>query len=158
MTAVLGVGMFVGSLISIRLAKKVPLHRMIIISFFLCGATHVLQAIVTQIVPFMALYLVFALSVPLCNVAFFGWLAQVTEPKMMGRVQALIQPLMMITFIAMQGLIAFAFPERLSIEAIYCMVAAAELLLALYYLLSLPSLAHKQALKNLEKAGQPLVT
>ncbi|NOV00997.1 MFS transporter [Paenibacillus planticolens] len=150
MTAILGAGMIVGSLISVRLVKKIPLHQMIILSFFLGAVVHGLQAVVTELVPFMALYLVYALSVPLCNVAFFGWLAQVTEPKMMGRVQALIQPLMMITFTAMQGLIAFAFPKQLSLEAIYYTVGAAEFVLALYYLLLLPSLAQQHALKKMK--------
>ncbi|MFD7521833.1 MFS transporter [Paenibacillus chitinolyticus] len=145
MTAVLGAGMLLGSIVSVRLARKIPLYVMIIASFFLGAFTHLLQAMASDTVTFMTLYLLYALSIPLCNVAFFGWLAQVTEARMMGRVQALIQPIMMLTFTAMQAWIAYAFPAHMSVESIFYVVGASELALGVYYLLVLPPLARKRA-------------
>ncbi|MFE4570726.1 MFS transporter [Paenibacillus chitinolyticus] len=153
MTAVLGAGMLLGSIVSVRLARKIPLYGMIIASFFLGAFTHLLQAMASDTVTFMALYLLYALSIPLCNVAFFGWLAQVTEARMMGRVQALIQPIMMLTFTAMQAWIAYAFPVHMSVESIFYVVGAAELALGVYYLLVLPPLARKRAEQTAKKAA-----
>jgi len=147
LSGILAAGMFAGSLVSAKLARRMPLHRMITVSFMIMGCTHLVQAVTNETWLFLAAHLIYALSVPLCNIAFFGWLGQLIDPKLMGRVQGLIQPIMMVTMTVTQAFIAFAFPQVVQVEFLFYMVGVCEMILFAYYLIALSrAVSHKDHL------------
>ncbi|MFD1735577.1 MFS transporter [Bacillus salitolerans] len=138
-----GIGILLGSIYATRLVKKIPLYKMIIASFVVSSLAHFTQSVFHYSSVFVIFHFIYAFSVPLCNVAFFGWIGQIVEKKMMGRVQALITPLMMFTFAVTQGIIAIVFPKWISIEALVAVVGFSELLISLFYFITLPGIARK---------------
>jgi len=64
----------------------------------------------------------------------------IVDPKLMGRVQGWIDPLMMLSQTITLAFIGIAFQKFLSIEALFCIVGAALMLPAVYYMIVLPKL------------------
>jgi MFS transporter, DHA3 family, macrolide efflux protein len=151
LAAALGAGILIGSIVATRLSKKWPLYSMIIASFIGTGFVLFSQANTNTIWLYVCLQFVQGFSIPVCNIAYFGWLGQIVDKKMMGRVQGLITPLMMLTITLMQGFIAFAFPKYIAVEVIFYIAGGASLLLGFFYLVSLPPLAKIEKLKKKEQ-------
>ncbi|GAA0321855.1 MFS transporter [Bacillus carboniphilus] len=141
LTIAIGLGVLSGSIIATYLSKKVALYKMIIASFLINGITPFIQSSIEEIWVYFIVHFIFGTAIPLCNVAFFGWLGQIVDPKMMGRVQGLVTPLMMFTLTLTQAFIAAAFPNHMTIEGIFYIVGGASLATALFYLIKLPKLA-----------------
>lgn len=144
LTAFLTSGVLVGSFVSTYLTKKMDLHKMIIISFFLAGVVVLTQSFTYKIWIYLLLQFLQGLSIPICNVAFFGWLGKIVDPKMMGRVQGLITPLMMLSITITQGFIAVTFPKVLSVDWIFYIVGFASLATAIYYSIRLPYIIKRE--------------
>jgi MFS transporter, DHA3 family, macrolide efflux protein len=140
LTAAVGGGVLTGSIIATYLSKKIPLFKLIIASFIISGIIPFMQSITNDIWLYSIFHFIFGTSIPLCNVAFFGWLGQIVDPRMMGRIKALTTPLMMVSLVTMQGFIAVAFPKYLPVEGIFYLVGTASLLTAFYYMIRLPKL------------------
>jgi MFS transporter, DHA3 family, macrolide efflux protein len=151
LAAALGAGILIGSIVSTRLSKKIPLYSMIIASFMGTGFVLFSQASTSYVWLYLCLQFFQGLFVPLCNIAFFGWLGQIVDKKMMGRVQGLITPLMMLTITLMQGFIAIAYPKHIAVEVIFYIAGGSSILLGLFYLVTLPALAKKEKLKKSQK-------
>jgi MFS transporter, DHA3 family, macrolide efflux protein len=153
LAAALGAGILIGSLVSTRLSKKWPLYSMIIASFLSTGFILFSQASTNIVWLYLCLQFLQGFSVPLCNIAYFGWLGQIVDKKMMGRVQGLITPLMMLTITLMQGFIAIAFPKYIAVEVIFYIAGSSSLLLGVFYLILLPPLAKKEKAKRVEEVS-----
>ncbi|MFT4413267.1 MFS transporter [Fredinandcohnia humi] len=148
----LGSGVLIGSLISTRLSKKIPLYSMIIMSFMGTGIILFSQANTQLVWFYLCLQFFQGLCVPLCNIAFFGWLGQIVDKKMIGRVQGLITPLMMLTITIMQVFIALFFPKLISVEVIFIIAGTASFVLGIFYLVTLPILSKRENTRlNIEK-------
>lgn len=151
LAAALGAGILIGSIVSTRMSKKLPLYSMIIASFLGTGFILFSQANTSMVWLYLCLQFLQGFSVPVCNIAYFGWLGQIVDKKMMGRVQGLITPLMMLSVTLMQGFIAIVFPKYIVVEVIFYIAGGASLMLGMFYLMFLPSLAKKEKQKNEQK-------
>jgi len=140
LAAVLGIGLLVGSLLSTYLIKKFPYYKLMIASFVLPGIIFIAETQVSTIFMYLFLHFIFVLTMPTFNVSFSGWLGELVDKKMMGRVQGIMAPLSMISMIMMQSFIALAFPKYVTVDAIFYVVGVSSLLLGIYYFLALPKL------------------
>ncbi|MGA4721887.1 MFS transporter [Fictibacillus nanhaiensis] len=139
------IGIFIGSLVaSHKLIRSIAFHKMITFTMLIMGSTHLLQALVPNFVVFLAINFLYALAIPLCNIALFGWLGQLVDNNFMGRVQALINPIMMLTFTATQGFIAVSFPKFIDITFLFYLAGICEILLFLFFFTSLPYFIKKR--------------
>lgn len=152
LSSVSGISVLLGSFITVYLIKKFSFYQLIIASFILPGIVFLLEAQVTNKYLFMTLHFFFAFTVPMFNIAFSGWLGQVVESKMMGRVQGLITPLSLLMMTLTQGFIAFAFPKYISVEIIFCIVSFSALMVGIYFISSLPKLAKEEIERQRENA------
>jgi MFS transporter, DHA3 family, macrolide efflux protein len=141
LSSVSGVSVLLSSFLTLYLTKKFPYYKLIIASFILPGIVFLLESQVTNKYLFMMLHFIFAFTVPMFNIAFSGWLGQLVNRKMMGRVQGLMAPVSLLTMVLTQGFIAIAFPKYISVEIIFYIVGLSALSIGVYYLTRLPKLA-----------------
>jgi MFS transporter, DHA3 family, macrolide efflux protein len=152
LSSVSGISVLLGSVATVYFIKKISYDKLMIASFILPGIIFLLEARVTNEYLFMVLHSFFAFTVPMFNIAFSGWIGQIVDRKMMGRVQGLITPMSLLTMTLTQGFIAFAFPKYISIEVIFYIVGLAALILGIYYTATLPRLASRERDKQVTDA------
>ncbi|KLV25617.1 MFS transporter [Niallia circulans] len=145
---VFGAGVMIGSFLSSLLAQKVKLYKLIITGAFYIAIMTILASYSPNILVFLTICFFLALGLPLINIAIGGWMPTIIEPKMMGRVQGWITPLMMLSQSITLGLISIGYPKWFSIEIIYWFVGACFLLVGFYYSLVLPKLAKEKEAKD----------
>ncbi len=87
---------------------------------------------------FLALNVVVGLSLPLFNIGIGGWLPRIVDPKMMGRVQGWISPLIMLSKSITLGIIMLTFQKSITIEGLFFLVGGCLLAVGIYYALILP--------------------
>jgi len=139
-----GIGLMMGSVIGSIIAKKMKLYKMIIGGVFLTGVLVVLGGIVPNKFLFYVVALFIGLLLGPINIAIGGWMPQIVDPKMMGRVQGWINPLMMLAQSVTLGAIAITFPKWVNVDMLFYGVGCCLLAVSLFYLLTLPGLAAKQ--------------
>lgn len=138
-----GIGVLLGSFLAPPLARRVPLHRMLIWGFIAGGVLIIATGYAPSVPVFLGVDFLFSLSVPFVNVPLGGWLPQIVAPEMMGRVSAWIAPLQSTSGIATLTLIAALFPHALSAPQLFVLVGGAVLVLGVYYLIALPPLVRR---------------
>ncbi|MGB8953991.1 MAG: MFS transporter [Tumebacillaceae bacterium] len=138
-----GVGILLGSPLATWMAKKMKLYNLLAWGFFLGGLAYAGGAWSPNVWVFMSWEFAFGLTVPMVNVAFFGWMGQIVDPKMMGRVNGLRNPLMTVA----QGLslvaIAAVFPKYISVTAAFVIMGGLLVITAVYKWMTLPALVRK---------------
>lgn len=138
-----GIGILLGSPFATWLAKKMKLYALIILGFFLGGVAYAGASQSENAWFFLATNFAFGFTMPMVNVAFFGWMAQIVDPKMMGRVQGWMTPLSVIASGISLGFIAWAFPVYISVSGGYMMMAGLLFATTVFYLLTLPKLVRE---------------
>lgn len=135
---VFGISVLVGSIIASAFAKKMKLYQMIIIGLGFSGAFVVASGYSNSIFYYLAFSAFVGLSLPFVNIGIGGWLPRIVDPKMMGRVQGWITPLMMLSQSITLGIIALMFQKVLSIEGLYVLVGGCLLFVSFFYMFTLP--------------------
>jgi MFS transporter, DHA3 family, macrolide efflux protein len=139
---IFGAGVLLGSLVASVMVQKVKLYQMIIFGLLVSGSFIVLASFPNNIYLFMGLIFLSSLGLPFVNIAIGGWMPSIIDPKMMGRVQGWINPLMMLSQSVTLGVIAVSFPKLLTVEMLYWLVGGCLVLVGIYYMISLPKYAH----------------
>ncbi|TKC18120.1 MFS transporter [Robertmurraya kyonggiensis] len=146
---VFGVGVLIGSFVASLLSQKLKLYQLINIGLLLTGSIIITASLPNNITVFMIVLFFAALGLPFVNVGIGGWLPSIIDPKMMGRVQGLMNPLMMLAQSLTLGFITVSFPTILSIEMIYWLVGGCLVLVGIFYMITLPKLTNaEEQIKN----------
>jgi MFS transporter, DHA3 family, macrolide efflux protein len=145
---IFGVGVLLGSFLSSISTKKVKLYQMIVFGLFVSGGFVVLSSFTNNIYVYLGLLFLSSLGLPFVNIGIGGWMPSIIDPKMMGRVQGWINPLMMLSQSITLGFIAVSFPKILTIEMLYWLVGGCLMLVAMYYLIALPKFVTKEKTSN----------
>lgn len=154
LSIVFGVGMMVGSIAATVIAKKVKLYKMIIGGVMFSGVMVVLGGMAPTKWMFYLCALGIALMLGPINVAIGGWMPQIVDPKLMGRVQGWINPLMMLAQSVTLAVIAVTYPKWVTVDMLFYGVGACLLLVSFFYLLVLPRLAAKHNNMQQEQSSQ----
>ncbi|TYS15466.1 MFS transporter [Rossellomorea vietnamensis] len=136
--AAFGAGVLIGSVIASVLTQKFKFHQLIVAGLTISGSFIILSSFATSTWVFLAVIFLAALGLPLVNIAIGGWMPSIIEPKMMGRVQGWISPIMMLSQSITLGFIAVSFPAILSIEMLYWIVGGSLMLVGVFYTIILP--------------------
>jgi MFS transporter, DHA3 family, macrolide efflux protein len=145
---IFGVGVLLGSFLSSISTKKVKLYQMIVFGLFVSGGFVVLSSFTNNIYVYLGLLFISALGLPFVNIGIGGWMPSIIDPKMMGRVQGWINPLMMLSQSITLGFIAVSFPKILTIEMLFWLVGGCLMIVAIYYLIALPKFVAKEKTSN----------
>lgn len=140
----LGVGFVVGSGLGGKLVKLFKAHIVLIAGISLAGVlTLILGSLTNLWLYFTIVFLTGVILAPV-NVAISGWMNELVDPKLMGRVSGWIDPLMMLAHSISLGVIAVIFPAFVKVDMIYFAIGMLMLLVGSYYLITLPKLVRHQ--------------
>ncbi|WP_108671950.1 MFS transporter [Peribacillus acanthi] len=153
MGIVIGAGVMIGSVIASMLAQKIKLYKLLILGLALSGFFTAISSLAPNTIIFFALFFIGGLSLPLVNVSIGGWMPSIVDPKMMGRVQGWISPLMMLAQSITLGFIAFAYPSIIKVEGLYWMVGGSLMIVSLIYLITIPKILKKDETKGISLKG-----
>jgi DHA3 family macrolide efflux protein-like MFS transporter len=143
-TIFLGIGFLIGSALASALVKKLSPAAVLIGGLLLSGSLTVVLGLLGNIWLYLSLVLVLGAILAPVNVALGGWLPELVEPSQMGRVNAWIEPLLMLAQSLSLGLVALLFPSLLSVSAIYVVLGGCILGACAYYGIVLPPLLRRQ--------------
>ncbi len=135
---VFGSGILIGSIVSSMIQEKFKFQQLIVAGLIISGSFIILSAFANSTWLFFSLIFISSLGLPPVNIALGGWLPSLVDPKMMGRVQGWITPLMMLSQTITLFFISISFPKHISIEMLYWIVGSGLLLVALIYTILLP--------------------
>jgi MFS family permease len=139
----LGLGFLIGSALGTILIKHTSKHFIIICGIMIASILTFFLGIASQVWIYLFLILLTGITLAPVNIAIGGWLPELVDPKLMGRVSAWIDPLMMTAQSIALGLIAVLFPAFINLKTAYLFMAAGLFAVFIFYLVSLPRLAVK---------------
>jgi MFS family permease len=143
----------IGSFVASLLTQKFKLYQLIIAGLLISGSFIIAASFAENTYLFLTLLFAAAFGLPLVNIAIGGWMPSIVDPKMMGRVQGWISPLMMLSQSITLGFIAVSFPSLLKVEMLYWMVGGCLSLVGVFYSLVLPKLTKKRKKYKIEFFG-----
>ncbi|MFI8686887.1 MFS transporter [Rossellomorea sp. NPDC077527] len=133
-----GAGVLIGSIFSSMLTQKFKFHVLIVAGLVISGTFIIAASFAPTTWMFLMIIFISALGLPLVNIAIGGWMPSIIDPKMMGRVQGWINPLMMLSQSITLGVIALAFPSVITVEMLYWLVGGCLIIVAVFYTIILP--------------------
>ncbi|MCA1056519.1 MFS transporter [Rossellomorea aquimaris] len=139
-----GSGVLIGSVVSSMLTQKFKFYQLIVAGLVISGTFIIGASFAPTTWIFMMVVFIAALGLPLVNIAIGGWLPGIIDPKMMGRVQGWINPLMMLSQSITLGIIALTFPGLVSVEMLYWLVGGCLLIVGAFYSVILPRLMKEE--------------
>lgn len=140
MSIAFGAGVLIGSLVGTILTRSVRLHYIIIASLLVSGALTLVTPFINEVWTFLVLVFFAAIAVAPSNIAIGGWLPQIVDKRLMGRVQGWINPVVMTGQFITLALIAVAFPALVSVEVPFYWLGGSFFAVGMFYLLRLPKL------------------
>ncbi|WP_064091773.1 MFS transporter [Rossellomorea aquimaris] len=142
-----GSGVLIGSVVSSMLTQKFRFHVLIVAGLVISGTFIIAASFAPTTWVFMMIVFLAALGLPLVNIAIGGWLPSIIDPKMMGRVQGWINPLMMLSQSITLGIIAMTFPNVVSVEMLYWVVGGCLIFVGALYTVILPKFMNEEEVK-----------
>lgn len=139
----LGIGFVIGSSIGNKLIQLFKVHRVLIGGIFLTGILSLTLGMLENIWLYLSIVLLIGVILAPVNVAISGWMTELVDPKLMGRVSGWVDPLMMLAHSVSLGIIAVIFPALVKVDTIYLVIGILMLIVGTYYLLVLPKLVKK---------------
>ncbi|EJQ37427.1 hypothetical protein IEE_05213 [Bacillus cereus BAG5X1-1] len=135
---VFGAGILIGSVIASLLLQKLKLHHLLILSLFIEGGATIFGSLVNTVWLYMISVCVVALAIPMINIAIGGWIPKIVDPKMMGRVQGCINPIIMLSQSLTLLFIAGFYPNILRIETLFWLVGGCLIFVGYLYKILFP--------------------
>ncbi|NBI31122.1 MFS transporter [Chengkuizengella marina] len=156
---VFGIAVLIGSITASIIAQKVKLYKLIIWGLLVCGSFIALSSYTDSILIFFSLSFIVGLSLPFINVAIGGWLPKIVDPKMMGRVQGWLDPLMMLAQTITLGVIAATFPTIMNLRGLFWLVGGCTIMVGIFYAIVLPKFEkHKSTATAEHNVQEPSIS
>lgn len=147
-TLCLGTGFLIGSLAGSPLIRRFTRSRVLIFGLLLSSLLIVALGSADTLWIYLPLVLIEGICIAPVNIALGSWLPELVIPQNMGRVNALIEPVMMLGHSLALGFVAIAFPAVVSITWLHYILGICTLLVSVYYGFALPPLVRRLALPN----------
>ncbi|WP_164931441.1 MFS transporter [Longirhabdus pacifica] len=148
-TMLLGIGIFAGSALASTIGTKFKPYLLIIVCSLITGFLAFIGGVSTSVTPYMIVAPILGLFLAPIWVAIGGWIPRIVAPSYIGRVNGLIDPIMMLAQSISLGLIAVSFPAFISVDFIYYGMALLLSSVGVLYMLTLPKLAKVETAKEL---------
>ncbi|KKC46504.1 MFS transporter [Paenibacillus sp. D9] len=152
-TVFLGIGFLIGSLLGPWMIRRLTRAPILIGGLFLSSLLIAGLGMAERIEIYFILILFAGIAIAPINIALGSWMPELVPPDRMGRVNALIEPVMMLGHSLSLGFIAFAFPAWISIAWLHYSVALCTVAVSAFYLTSLPPLVRKLRGQGAERAA-----
>jgi DHA3 family macrolide efflux protein-like MFS transporter len=132
-----GIGILLGSMVGATIVKRSRPHRVIIAGLAATGALGIGLGTASDPWIYLGFVLLIGFVIAPVNIAIGGWMPSLVDPRQMGRVSAWNDPLMMLGQSAALGLIAWLYPQAMSLNFIYASLTVILFIAALFYVFTL---------------------
>lgn len=152
-TVFLGIGFLAGSIMGPLLIRRFTRTPILLIGLFLSSLLIGGLGAASQVEIYFTLVLVAGIVIAPINIALGSWLPELVPPQQMGRVNSLIEPVMMLGHSMALGAIAIAFPAWISVTWLHIALALCNMMVSFLYLTFLPPLVRGAAGSKAKQAG-----
>ncbi|WP_019007678.1 MFS transporter [Cohnella laeviribosi] len=142
-TVFLGIGFLLGSLLGPHLIRRFKRAPILISGLFISSLLVGGLGRAGRVEVYFILVLLAGIAIAPINIALGSWMPELVSPQNMGRVNSLIEPVMMLGHSLALGGIALAFPVWISITWLHYILAICTVGVSFFYLAALPPLARK---------------
>ncbi|WP_169091641.1 MFS transporter [Paenibacillus sp. PL91] len=149
-TVFLGIGVLLGSLLSPYLIRRFTRTNTLIAGLFISSALIGGLGTAGRVEVYFALILIAGIAIAPINIALGSWMPELVPPQNIGRVNALIEPIMMLGHSLALGSIALAFPAWISVTWLHYGLAVCAVGVSFFYMSTLPSMVRKRLAINTE--------
>lgn len=149
-TVFLGIGVLLGSIIGPHLIRRFTSTNTLITGLFITSVLMGGLGAASQIAVYFALILLAGMAIAPINIALGSWMPELVSPQNMGRVNALIEPVMMTGHSLALGCIALAFPSMISITWLHYGLGVFIVGVSCFYTSTLPSLVRERLAGGVE--------
>ncbi|MDO3412391.1 MFS transporter [Saccharibacillus sp. CPCC 101409] len=139
-TVSLGIGFLLGSLIGPRLIARFTRTPVLIAGLFAVSLLLAGLGMADRVQVYFVLVALAGIVLAPINIALGSWMPQLVPARNMGRVNALIDPVMMLGHSAALGIVALAFPAWISVTGLHYGLALCTAAIGVIYLCTLPRL------------------
>ncbi|OKP97943.1 MFS transporter [Paenibacillus sp. P46E] len=147
-TVFLGVGFLLGSVLGPRLIRRFTRAPILIAGLFISSLLITGLGLTERIEVYFFLVMLAGIAIAPINIVLGSWLPELVPPQNMGRVNALIEPVMMLGHSLALGGIALAFPALISVTWLHYILGFCTIVVSLFYLAALPPLVRKRMMKE----------
>ncbi|OWA33404.1 MFS transporter [Saccharibacillus sp. O16] len=142
-TVFLGIGFLIGSLIGPKLIARFTRTPVLIAGLFAVSVLLLILGLTNTVQIYLSVVLLAGIILAPVNISLGSWMPQLVPPQNIGRVNALIEPVMMLGHSASLGLVALAFPAWIAVSGLHYLLAGCLLILSFFYCFSLPPLVRR---------------
>ncbi len=146
-TVFLGIGFLLGSIIGPGLIRRFTRAPILIAGLFISSLLITGLGLTERIGVYFFLIMLAGIAIAPINIVLGSWMPELVPPQNMGRVNALIEPVMMLGHSLALGGIALAFPALISVTWLHYILGFCTLAVSLFYLAALPPLVRKRMVK-----------
>jgi len=144
-TIFLGIGFLIGSVIGPLIIKRFSKTKVLIAGLLLSSIPIIVLGSIGNIWIYFPIVLIAGIILAPVNIVLGGWLPELVEPQHMGRINAWIEPIMMLGYSCALGMISIAFPAWISISWLYYLLGLCTIAASIYYGLTLPALTRSRS-------------
>jgi len=144
-TVFLGIGFLAGTFLGPHLIRRFTRAPILIAGLFISSLLIGGLGLADRVEVYFMLVLVAGLSIAPINIALGSWMPELVPPQNMGRVNSLIEPVMMLGHSLALGGVALAFPAWISVTWLHYILAFCTVGVSFFYLTALPPLVRKSA-------------
>ncbi len=147
-TVFLGIGFLIGSLIAPKLIARYTRTPVLITGLFSVSLLLLVLGLTDRVQIYLAVVLLAGIVLAPVNISLGSWMPELVSPQNIGRVNALIEPVMMLGHSTALGIVAIAFPALIAVSGLHYMLAICITILSFFYFFSLPPLVRKLRLPS----------
>lgn len=142
----LGIGFLIGSVLGPLLVRRLSRSTTIIAALFLSSLLIGALGFTERVELYFMFVFIAGITVAPINIALGSWIPELVSPQHIGRVNALIEPVMMLGHSIALGGIALTFPSLVSVTWLHFILSISTVMVSFFYLTSLPRLSRKLTL------------
>ncbi|MBY0201793.1 MFS transporter [Paenibacillus polysaccharolyticus] len=142
-TVFMGIGFLIGSILGPILIRRYTRTPILITCLFLASLFLAGLGLVPRVELYFVIILLAGIAIAPINIALGSWLPELVPPQNMGRVNSLIEPVMMLGHSLALGTISLAFPVWINVTWLHLTLAICTVAVSFFYLRSLPGLVRK---------------
>ncbi|MEK5237510.1 MFS transporter [Paenibacillus sp. FSL L8-0470] len=142
-TVFLGIGFLLGSILGPRLIARFTRTPVLITGLFVASLLIGGLGYAGQVEVYLVIILLAGIAIAPINIVLGSWMPELVPARNMGRVNALIDPVIMLGHSMALGIVALAFPAWISVTWLHYILGLCTVAVSFFYLFSLPSLVRK---------------
>lgn len=142
-TVFLGIGFLLGSILGPRLIARFTRTPVLITGLFVASLLIGGLGFAGQVEVYLVIILLAGIAIAPINIVLGSWMPELVPARNMGRVNALIDPVIMLGHSMALGIVALAFPAWISVTWLHYILGLCTVAVSFFYLFSLPSLVRK---------------